>query len=406
MHNFDNSDRYQNAQGENRFSYSSSPSLYIKKRKKQVNSKRSIVALLCGTVVVSSAFGFAGGMLADSFNNTYSNPTVVDSSSCEAVLHGSEHNIGITAEVAATAMDSVVEIRTESVTLGNRIMGQYISEGAGSGVIYSKDGYIITNNHVIDGANKIDVTLRNGKVYEAEIIGTDAKTDLAVIKINGENLKAAKLGDSTQLVVGETVLAIGNPLGQLGGTVTNGIISALDREIDIEGEKMTLLQTNASVNPGNSGGGLFDYSGNLIGIVNAKSSGSGIEGLGFAIPISTAQPIIDQLIEIGYVSGRINIGMNFMDVDARSAFIYGLKNAGVYVSEVEKGSYAEKIGIRTGDRIVSIDGVEVTITEQLMNIFEKYKVGDSVELKVERDGKQAKASFVLEEDKRDNGNLF
>lgn len=389
----------------NRYTYRSSPELYMKTQKKRKLSDKKIAAMMCATVFLSSAIGFGGGMLAGNMqeasgNSGGANIPITSVSSSE------KKNLANTAEVAARAMESVVEIRTESVTLGNRIMGQYVSEGAGSGVIFSADGYIVTNNHVIEGANKITVTTRGGAEYEAKLIGTDAKTDLAVIKVDAKDLKAATHGSSKNLVVGEEVVAIGNPLGQLGGTVTNGIISSLDREIDIEGEKMTLLQTDASVNPGNSGGGLFDSAGQLIGIVNAKSSGSGIEGLGFAIPIDSAVPIVEELVANGYVSGRVDIGMNFMDVDERAAFIYRMSSAGVYVSEVKAGSAAEKIGIRAGDRIVSVDGTKITKTEQLQEIFEKYNVGDSLKIVVERNGKQAEASLTLEEDRAGNGNLF
>ena len=388
----------------NRYTYRSSPELYMK-TKKSKSADKKIAAMMCATVLLSSVIGFGGGMLASDMRGADSVSQGANIPITTVASVG-DKGLGTAADVAAAAMESVVEIRTESVTLGNRIMGQYISEGAGSGVIFSSDGYIVTNNHVIQGANRITVTTRSGDEYEAKLIGADAKTDLAVIKVDAKNLKAATPGSSENLVVGEAVVAIGNPLGQLGGTVTNGIISSLDREIDIEGEKMTLLQTDASVNPGNSGGGLFDGAGRLIGIVNAKSSGSGIEGLGFAIPIDNAIPIIEELVSNGYVSGRVDIGMSFMDVEERAAFIYGMKNAGVYVSEVKAGSAAEKTGIRAGDRIVAVDGTKITDTEQLQNVLAEYKVGDTLKIVVERGGRQAEASLTLEEERNGNGNLF
>ena len=394
-----------NGSGEYSHSYGASPELYMKKKKGRTFSNAAIVVMLCGSVLLSSVIGFCGGMVAGRLNEP-NGSAGAQLPITSVAAQKTDKAVGTTAEVAAIAMDSVVEIRTESVTLGNRIMGQYVSEGAGSGVIFSADGYIVTNNHVIEGANKITVTTRDGSEYDAALVGTDAKTDLAVLKVNGTGMKAVSYGDSESLVVGEAVVAIGNPLGQLGGTVTNGIISSLDREIDIEGEKMTLLQTDASVNPGNSGGGLFDSTGALIGIVNAKSSGSGIEGLGFAIPINTAKPIVQQLIENGYVAGRVDIGMSFMDVSERAAFVYGMDSAGVYVSEVERGSAAEKIGIRAGDRIVSIDGREITDTEMLQDVFAGYSVGDILTVKVERAGRRAEATLTLEEDRTGSGNLF
>ena len=299
-------------------------------------------------------------------------------------------------------MDSVVEIKTESITRGNRMMGQFISEGAGSGVIISNDGKIVTNYHVISGANKITVRLRSGTEYTATLVGSDAQTDLAVLQISASGLPAATYGTSSTLAVGESVLAIGNPLGELGGTVTDGIISALDRQIEIDGQMMTLLQTNASINPGNSGGGLFDADGKLIGIVNAKSSGSGIEGLGFAIPIDTAKYIISQITANGYVTGRADAGMTFTDVSEQAAYIYRLGKSGVYVGSVTKGGNAEKVGVQRGDRIVNFDGVSVKSASEIETILQKHKAGDSVKLTVERAGKQITYSLTLGE-QRPNG---
>lgn len=203
-------------------------------------------------------------------------------------------------EIVVLTADSIVEVYTETVVNGGRF-GQYIVEGAGSGVIISADGYIVTNNHVIDGTEKITVRLKNGTEYEATLIGRDSKTDIAVLKINEKDLKPVVFGDSDELVVGELAVAIGNPLGMLGGTVTDGIISALSRNIDIDGQMMNLLQMSAAVNPGNSGGGLFNRYGELVGIVNAKASGYDIEGLGFAIPINIVKSVIDDLIKYSYV---------------------------------------------------------------------------------------------------------
>ncbi|MBR6602629.1 MAG: trypsin-like peptidase domain-containing protein, partial [Clostridia bacterium] len=217
-------------------------------------------------------------------------------------------------QVVALVKDSVVEITTEQVVNGHSFY-QYVQSGAGSGVIIAKEGHVITNNHVIDGASKITVRLTNGNEYEAKLIGTDASSDIAILKINAdEELTVATLGTSAKLSVAEEVIVIGNPLGELGGTVTNGIVSALAREINIDGEKMTLIQTNAAVNPGNSGGGMFNLYGELVGIVNAKSSGSDVEGLGFAIPIDTAYDIVLQLMDYGYVRGRVDHGLELIDI--------------------------------------------------------------------------------------------
>lgn len=217
------------------------------------------------------------------------------------------------ADIVDETAPSVVEVFTETKQVSNWFQ-EYVTEGAGSGVILSEDGYIVTNHHVIDGANTIKVRLSNGQTYAAELTGTDEKTDLAVLKINASGLAAAKLTDSSTVRVGDFVIAIGNPLGELGGTVTEGIISAKDRKVTVDGEAMTLLQTSAAVNPGNSGGGLFDLNGELVGVVNAKSSGNDIEGLAFAIPANTVKEITQELIQYGYVTGRPQLGVSVAQI--------------------------------------------------------------------------------------------
>lgn len=304
-------------------------------------------------------------------------------------------------EIAATNEDSVVEITTEVVSTNGR-MGQYVSEGAGSGVIVSEDGYIVTNNHVIEGASKITVRLNNGAEYIATLVGRDSKTDLAVVKIDETELNSVVFGDSDELIVGELAVAIGNPLGELGGTVTEGIISALDRSIEIDGESMTLLQTSAAINPGNSGGGLFNQYGELIGIVNAKSSGSGIEGLGFAIPINTAEDIIEQIIEYGYVQGRIDLGVTFIDIsDSMTALRYRLTSTGVYVQSIDSSTSTTttnaSANLKVGDRIISIDGVEVDTAAEIKVLLEDYKVGDQLIIQVERNRQTVDIRMVLKQ---------
>ena len=211
-------------------------------------------------------------------------------------------------KVVAEIQDSVVEVYTETVQY-NTFFGEYVTSGAGSGVICTADGYIITNNHVIEDAKSIRVTLHDGTDYSAVLVGTDEITDLAVIKIDATGLTPAVLGNIEDVKVGETCIAIGNPLGTLGGTVTSGIVSALSRTITVENQKMTLMQTNTTINPGNSGGGLFDASGRLIGIVNAKYSSSGVEGIGFAIPVDVVKEITEDLINNGRVTGRASLGL-------------------------------------------------------------------------------------------------
>ena len=293
--------------------------------------------------------------------------------------------------VVEKAADSVVEITTESVANGS-IFQQYVTSGAGSGVIISTDGYIVTNNHVIENAKKITVKLRNGTEYEAKLVGTDSVTDLGVIKIDGAtDLKPATLGESSTLKVGDQAIVIGNPLGELGGTVTSGIISALEREITIDGNQMVLLQIDAPVNPGNSGGGLFNANGDLVGVINAKSSGSDIEGIGFAIPIDTAKTIIDELIKNGKVTGRPTLGMSVTETSA-SMFSQG----GVYVQAVEENSSVSKAGIQVGDRIISVDGTIIKSAAEIKSLILKKQVGDVVSIQVERNGKVIDAQVTLQ----------
>lgn len=279
-------------------------------------------------------------------------------------------------EVVEHCKQSVVEITTESASNGNHIFQQYIQEGAGSGVIISEDGYILTNDHVISGASTIKVTLQDGTEYDGHVIGTDSVSDVAVLKIEANGLVPATVGNSSDLKVGETTIVIGNPLGSLGGTVTTGIISALNREIEVNGEMMTLLQTDAAVNPGNSGGGLFNASGELVGIVNAKTSSEGVEGLGFAIPIDEAMNVASQLMDTGSVSNRAALNITLAD--------YG---SSVVVASVIEGGAAEQAGIESGDQIISIDGEEVHSSSEVKKIIRAHVAGDSVEVIVARNGK-------------------
>ena len=294
-------------------------------------------------------------------------------------------------EIAALASGSVVEIYTESVISSGR-MGQFVTEGAGSGVIIAANGYIVTNNHVIEGSSKITVRL-NDIDYNALLIGRDSKTDLAVIKIEASGLQPAIFGNPEKVVVGELAVAIGNPLGELGGTVTDGIISALSRNIDIDGHMMTLLQTSAAVNPGNSGGGLFNGYGELIGVVNAKSSGSDIEGIGFAIPVNIVKSVSDALMQYGYVPGRIDFGATLINVlDARTAMMYRLQSTGVYVSQADSDS-----PLQSGDRIISINGANITNEADVKALLENCNVGDVLSIILSRNGSATTVNLTLKQ---------
>ncbi|MCI8589623.1 MAG: trypsin-like serine protease [Clostridiales bacterium] len=300
------------------------------------------------------------------------------------------------AGVIARIANTVVEIRTEKVVTGS-FFQNYVSEGAGSGVIISADGYIITNNHVISGADSIVVHLKDGTEYTAQLIATDSQTDIAVVKVEASGLNAATIGSSANLVVGETAIALGNPLGELGGSVSKGIISALDREITISGQTMRLLQTDAAINPGNSGGGLFNASGELIGIVNAKSAGDAIEGLGFAIPIDSAYEVAKELIENGHVSGRPALGISAIDIQSESDMLrysYSeigryLDGYGVYVYEDSQNNF------QMGDKIMAIDDTTVSSMSGISDILSGHAIGDTVTVTFSRGRMKMTAEVTL-----------
>ena len=366
------------------------------------NNKRLpvvVIVLIC--MIVSTVFGSGSAILVNYFMKTteekHTTLVVDNNSNTDYTTTLPQTSELQTTEVVEKSADSVVEIVTEYVETGV-FSQQYIQSGAGSGVIVDSNGYIVTNHHVIDGAEKISVTLRNGENYTAELIGSDAKKDLALLKIEADNLVAAVRGDSDNLKVGQRTIAIGNPLGQLGGTVTEGIISALDRDVTVDGQTMNLLQTDTAINPGNSGGGLFDGYGNLIGVVVAKSSGSEVEGLGFAIPINDAVDVISDLLDYGYVRGRIYIGMEFLDVTSEPvAWMYGLNSLGCYVYSVDRNSNAEEAGFKSGDLILKVDDVTVNTSDEIEAQLDSKAIGDKVEFTVVRGRSTGKISLVLEE---------
>lgn len=296
--------------------------------------------------------------------------------------------------------DSVVEITTETVNSGMGGYSQYVVSGAGSGVIVSTGGYIITNNHVIEGASNIIVRLTDGSEYEAVLIGTDAKTDVAVLLITpeeGKEFVPAVIGTASNLRLGQTVIAIGNPLGELGGTVTDGIISSLARDVVMEGSgSMTLLQTNAAVSPGNSGGGLFDLYGRLVGVVNAKTSGQGVEGISFAIPVDTAWDIATQLITNGYVSGRPSLGIPLKQVQ------YGAGIFGNVYAQVIVAADVEKYGLKANDIIISVNGYEIIELDDIAYSISANNVGDDVVVRIKRDRKYYELKIKLVEYLPDN----
>ena len=390
--------RYQAAQG--------SPKQPPKKRRrKNGNIARSAVAL-----VLAAAMGFVGGFVGARVGNTGgkvviqqvapSSTSSSDSGSASAVNTASGMT---TAQVSEMVSPSVVVITTEQVVYSQwSWYGQsQVESGAGSGVIISSDGYILTCAHVVSGASNITVSIGD-KDYPATLVGEDTTSDIAVVKVDATGLTPATVGDSDNLKVGESVMAVGNPLGELGGTVTSGIVSALNRSVTIQGTSstntMSLIQMDASVSPGNSGGGLFNMNGELIGLVNAKSSSSDAEGLGFAIPINDAIKVAQDLLENGYVSGRPYMGITYLAVtDAQTAAQLNVSAYGVYVVDVVQGGPADKAGLKAGDRIVSIDGTEIAQRDDLGTLIQQHTAGDTLSITVARDGQMQTVSLTLGE---------
>ena len=374
-------------------------------KKKSGMSKGAIAALLIICILFSGAAGFGGSILASKLGMTGSSYSGSDA----LVVHkveASETSAGTTlvdkttSEITEVAANSVVEITTEVVQTSD-FYGQYIVQGAGSGVIISEDGTIITNNHVIDGAKEITVTLRSGESYSAQLIGADEELDVALIKIDAgdKELSCAIIGDSDQLQVGDKSVIIGNPLGTLGGSVTEGIVSALDRSIVVDGKTMNLRQTDAAINAGNSGGGMFNGQGELVGIVVAKNYSGEVDNIGFVIPINSAMKVLGDLKQYGYVRGKADTGMTFVDLTnpLYSWYYYGTSEAGCYVNSVESGSNADKAGFQKGDRVISIDGENVKEAADIKTIISSKSVGDQVEFEVERNGRTGNLTLTLEE---------
>ena len=293
-------------------------------------------------------------------------------------------------DIYSTVIDSVVSISSMTSS----------GTSSGTGIIMSPDGYVITNHHVITGALVISVLTNDNQEYEAALVGSDEMSDLAVLKIDARGLQAAEFGDSSKLRVGDSVVAIGDPLGvQLRGTMTNGIISAINRDLTVGDRTMTLIQTNAALNNGNSGGPLINCYGQVIGINTVKMSSyytatASVEGLGFAIPISVAKPIIDELIENGYVAGRPAIGISGDSLPSYYRTYYRLPD-GVYVTSVNEGSDAKAKGIREGDIVTAINGERISSIDELNTVKNQYAAGDEVTLTVYRSGTYYEVTVTL-----------
>lgn len=392
------------------------------KPKKKSNFKSFIAIALVASVISSSV---VGGVLYSRFSSELKNQSLL---SQNTVFSGTTNQLnsdktntdgavrtaltqGLSvAGIAKKVGPSVVGIRMTIANSGSAFSGASQGNGTseGSGIIISQDGYIMTNYHVVsyadtkNGASSnamLEVFLPDKCQAKAKFIGGDSVNDLAVIKIDMVNLPVAELGDSSKLEVGEPAIAIGNPLGmEFAGSVTVGVISALNRKVDTENKTMNLIQTDAAINPGNSGGALVNSQGQIVGINSAKISEAGVEGLGFAIPISDAKPIIDQLILFGYIKGRPLIGISGKDITETIAKQYNLQ-VGVYVTDVSQGSGAEQAGVKNGDILVGMDGKEVKTINDMDSIKKSHKVGDTVGVTIIRQGNKKDLNLTFSEEK-------
>ena len=353
------------------------------------------LAVFAGTVVVFSVPEFMGNKKAD--NTLFETPTVAKPITSENVNIETGQELS-TQEIAALVGPAVVGI--ENVGTSNFYYYQTNTTlGSGSGVIISDDGYIVTNFHVIENATKLNITLSTGEKYQAKVVGYDDESDLALLKIDGKDLPNATFGDSSRVTVGDRAIAIGNPLGtELMGTVTQGIISAVNRNVRVDNRTMTLIQTDAAINSGNSGGALINAYGEVIGINSVKMAASGVEGLGFAIPSNTVKSIIDDLRNHGYVRGRLTIGISGTNITEKLAAYYDLP-MGFFVQEVYQGSGAAGAGMQAGDIVVKCDGKLVKTIDDINNAKKAHKVGDTMVFQVVREGKNITLNVVLQEEK-------
>lgn len=380
----------------------------LKDRKFNSFSKSVLVPFISGilgtTLVIGTCFGIPN------IKNKILNPqnATNNSTSTRNIDVVSLTNYSDTAiDVANKVLPSIVGIKVE-YTINSIFNMQSSATAEGSGIIISNDGYILTNNHIVNTASsndfsyqvseatKLSVYLYNDPTeYPAKLIGTDEQTDLAVIKIDKKDLPKAELGDSSSVKVGEFAMAVGNPLG-MKSSVTTGIISALNRDVtDTDGKKFTLIQTDAAINSGNSGGALVNSKGQVIGINTLKLAGNGIEGMGFAIPINSTTDIYNQLIQYNKVK-RPYIGISGLELDEKTAQKNNLVK-GIYIKSIDTFSSAEKAGLKVGDVIIEADGKKVSTMDELNNIKNTHKIGDEMTLKINRDGKEQDIKLTLKE---------
>ena len=360
-----------------------------------------VVALILSCAVISAACGFGGAILAQSGSRT--GKTTVQQSNRTATTVNVKKVDGQTlmspAEVYASTVNSVVSINCSAVST-NTFGQQTESASSGSGFIYTADVYIVTNQHVVANASSINVTLYNGDTYPATLVGSDSDYDVAVLKIDAKDLPAVTLGSSTDVNVGDTVMAIGNPLGELTFSMSQGIVSCVNRAINVEGTPFNMIQVDASINPGNSGGPLMNLYGEVVGIVSAKYSSyanTTVEGLGFAIPINDVQSSIKDIMENGSVGNKAYMAITAGTMTQQMAAQYKINaTEGVFVYSVEDDGAGDKAGLKLGDVITKLNDTQITSMEDLSAAKKGFKAGDTVTLTVLRDGKEITTQLTFD----------
>lgn len=380
-----------------------------KKRKGSFWRKKGtkITAIVLAGVLLSGLCGFGGAMLAKNVGSGHSTIQVSSRPATSVAIKKVDGQTLMTpAEVYAATVNSVVSINCSASS--TNIFGQQVeSASSGSGFVITADGYIVTNQHVISGASSITVTLYNGESYPATLIGGDSDYDVAVVKINANSLTPVTMGNSADVNVGDTVLAIGNPLGELTFSMSQGIVSCCDRAINVDGTPFNMIQVDASINPGNSGGALLNLYGEVVGIVSAKYSSYSntmVEGLGFAIPISDVQAIISDIMENGQVTGKAYMAITAGTMTKEMAAQYQIDiNAGVFVYSVNEGGAGDKAGLKLGDVITKVDDKAVATMEDLSAAKKGHKAGDTVTLTVFRDGEYITTELTFDEQPETTG---
>ena len=378
-------------------------------KKKRKGLRIAAVAVCCALIGSIGGGAIVGGVMHNLYQQetTHTSPTqMMDAVPTESsntpteIVPASSQSTLTPSQVYEKYVSSVVGIANESTTLN--VFGQATPmASSGTGFIISSDGEILTNYHVVQGANRLTVTLNNGTEYDAKVLGYEALSDVALLKIDASGLNPVKLGNSDNLKVGSPVAAIGNPLGELTYTMTVGYVSAKDREINTDGTPINMMQIDAAINSGNSGGPLFDMQGNVIGINTAKysgttNSGTSIEGIGFAIPINDIKDILDDLRTNGAVLDRAYIGVTVDNVDSAAVEAYGLPEGAVVTSVVE-GSCGEAAGLRKSDIITAVDDHAVESTTDLSKVLKQYRAGDEAVLTVWRSGQMQQLKITFDE---------